>query len=88
MRVLVESEGGNSHLADRAGEVLESCDVCEAFDKAPHVPTAGTSTASMFNEKAQVGLLFSGDLIALQAMDMFPKYSSLLPAQPKNPQEV
>ena len=57
-RELVDSDGGMSHLANRADEVLENCDVCRAFDKAPRVPIAGTSAVSMFNEKVQVDLLF------------------------------
>ena len=38
-RVLVDSEGGNMHSVNSAGEVLEQCDVCRFFAKAPHVPT-------------------------------------------------
>ena len=67
---------------------MEHCDVCRAFDEAPHVPIAGTSTVSTFNEKVQVDLLCLDDLILLRAMDMFSKYSLPPPVQPKNPQEV
>ena len=88
IRVSVGSEGGNSHSANFADEVSENCDVCRALDKAPHVPNAGTSAVPMFNEKAQVDLPFLGDLVALRAMDMFSKYSLLLPVQPKNPREA
>ena len=84
----VDSENGNSHLVNFADEVLEHCDVCDALDKAPHVPIAGASTASVFNEKVQVDLPFSGGPIALQAVDMFPKYSLLPPVQSKNPHKV
>ena len=52
------------------------------------MPGLATSAASMSNGKAQVEVLFPGDLIALQAMDMFPKYSPLLSVQSKNPPEV
>ena len=69
-------------------EVLERCDVCRSFAKAPHDPIAGASTVSMFNGKAQAGLPFLGDIIALRAMDMFSKYSFLLPVQSENPQEA
>ena len=60
-RALVDSANGTSHLVPRVDEVLENCDVCRAFDKAPHVPIAGATTASAFNEKAQAGLPFLGD---------------------------
>ena len=49
---------------------------------------AGTSTASIFNGKAQVGPLFLGDIVAPRAMDMHSKYSMFLLAQSKNPREV
>ena len=55
-RVLADSECGNSNLVNFADDVLEHCDVCKAYEKAPHVPIAGTSPASTFNEKVQVGL--------------------------------
>ena len=42
----------------------------------------------MFNEKAQAGLLFLDDLIALHSVDMFSEYTLLLPFQSKNPKEV
>ena len=87
-RVLVDSDGGMSHLANYAVGVLGNCDVCRAFEEAPHVPTAGASAVPMFNEKAQVDLAFLGDLIRAHAMDVFPKYSLLPPANSKNPQEV
>ena len=73
---------------NQVDQVLETCDVCRAFDKAPHIPIDGTTTVSAFNEKVQVGLLFLGALIVAHAMDVFPKYSALQPAQSKNPQEV
>ena len=38
----------------------------------------------MFNEKAQADPLFLDDIIALHAMDMFPRYSLPLPVQPEN----
>ena len=75
-------------MVNFVGDVLEHCGVCEAFDKAPHVPTARTSTVAAFNEKVQVDLLFLGNLIVLRAMDLFSENSLLLPAQCENPQEV
>ena len=56
-RVQVDSGGGTSHSANHVDAALETCDVCRAFDKAPH---AGTSAVSTFNEKVPVDLLFCG----------------------------
>ena len=80
-RSLADQDGGNFHLVDNADEVLEQCEVCRAFDKAPHVLAVGTSTASMSDEKAQVDLMFSGNLIDPHAMDMYPKYALPLPVR-------
>ena len=52
-RALVDSDGGNSHLVNFAGDVLDQCDVCRASDQAPHIPIADTSVASMFNERCR-----------------------------------
>ena len=73
----MDSEGGNSHLANVADESLEHCEFCKAFNRAPYVPISGTLTVSVFYEKAQVDLPFLGDLIAMRAMDLFPRYSAL-----------
>ena len=58
---------------------------CRAFGRAPQVPLAGTSTASMVNEKLQIDLLSLGDIAALRVMDVAPTYSFLAPARPANP---
>ena len=68
--------------------MLETCDACRAFDKAPHVPIAGTTTVSSFNKKVQVDLLLLDDPIVVYAMDVFSKYSLLRLAQSENPQEA
>ena len=65
-------------LANCADEVLEHCEVCRSFNKAPHV--------SMRSGKLQVDLPYSGDLIALRAMDVYRKHSPLIPARSGNPQ--
>ena len=49
-------DGDNMYLLTYANEVLEQCEVCRPFDKAPRVPVAGTSTVSMLNEKLQADL--------------------------------
>ena len=87
-RVLVDSDGGISQLANHVDRVLETPAVCRAFDKAPQIQIAGTTTLSAFNEKVQVDLLFLGDLIVMHAIDVFSKYSLLRPAQSGNLQEV
>ena len=84
----MDSDSGNAHRVNYVDEVLGRCEVRRASDKAPHVPISGTPTASMFNEKVQVDLLFLGDIVALRAMDTYTKNSLLLPVQPKHPQEV
>ena len=61
-RVLVDSEWGVLRLLQHADEVLEHRYVCQAFDRAPHVPIVGTSTVLMFNTALQVDLLFLGDI--------------------------
>ena len=77
-----------SHLVNQVDKVLETSDVCRAFDKAPHIPIAGTTAVSAFNEKVEVDLPFLDDLIVVHAMDVFSKYPLLHPAQFKNPQKV
>ena len=59
-RGLVDSEGGNPHLADHVDGVLEFREIRRALDEATHVPIAGASAAPMFSETAQVDLLFFG----------------------------
>ena len=76
------------HPAKYVDEVSEHCEVCRAFDEAPHAPIAGIFAVSMFSEKLSADLLFWGDLVALRAMDFFP--NDLLPilARPQYPQEA
>ena len=84
-RVLADSEGGNLHLVASANEELAQREVCQAFDRAPHVPAAGTSIVAMLSEKLLADLLFLGDIIALQTMDPFSTYSLLIRVRTKNP---
>ena len=74
-REVADSERNNMPLITCVYEVLASCEVCQASEKAPHVPAAGTSTVAMFNEKLQADLLFLDDVIALHIMDVYSKYS-------------
>ena len=82
--VSVDFERENAHLAKYVEEVSEQCDVCRAFEKAPHVPIAGTPTVSKFNGKLHVDLLFLGDSVALRTTDILSKCSLVVPARPKN----
>ena len=54
----MDAEEDNLSLLRHVEEVVNQCDVCKAFDKAPRAPIAGTSTVAMFNEKLQVDLIF------------------------------
>ena len=76
---IVDSDGGMSHLATHVDAALGDCDVCRVFDKAPHVPIAGTSAVSVFNVKVQVDLLFLGELVVAHAMDVSSRFSLLRP---------
>ena len=51
------------------------CEVCRAFDTAPYLPAAGTSSVSPFGDKLRADLLFLDDTIALNATGAYPKYS-------------
>ena len=87
-RVLVDAEGDTQCLLQHVDGVVSQCDTCKPFEKAPHIPIAGTSTVSMFNERLQMDLLFLDGIIASHIMDAFSKYSILTRARSKNPQEV
>ena len=62
-RVLVDSEGGNMHVATRADEVLEQYEVRRAFDKVPRAPARvlALSPCSMRNCSAilRLGVILS-----------------------------
>ena len=57
MRALVDSGGDHAHLITCVDEELAQCEGCQAFDREPHDPVAGTSTVAMCNEKLQADLL-------------------------------
>ena len=57
-------------------------------DEAPRLPITAPPAVSIFSEELRAELFFSGDVIALHAMDVLPEYSLLMPARPKNPQEI
>ena len=60
------------HLIACADEVPAQCEVCQAFEKAPHVPAAGTLTVAMFHEKLRADASFLDDVIALHFMGVIP----------------
>ena len=87
-RVSADPGRGNMHLITCADEVLALCEGCRAFDKAPHVPVAGTSAAATFNGKLKADLSFSADVIALHIMGASSESSPLIPVRTESPQEV
>ena len=65
---------GNMHLPNYVDGELEHCEVCRPVYRAPHAPSAGTSTVFVRNGKLHVDLLFLVDLVVLRAMDVSSKY--------------
>ena len=80
----MDSDRENAHLVMNADEVLGRRDICRAFDKAPHVPIAGTPTLSICSEKLQEDVPFLDDTIASCAIDVSSRYSLLIPVRPEN----
>ena len=87
-RTMVEADGRAGSLVQYVDEVVRNCEVCRAFDMAPSIPIAGTSTVSAFNEKLQIDLLFLDEHIVLHVLDIFSRYSLMVPVRSKNPEEV
>ena len=75
-------------MAPYADEVLELREIRRASATAQHIPIASTSAASMRNGKVRVDLLFSGDAMALRAVDDFSMRSLSIPVSSKYPKEV
>ena len=48
-RVVADSSGETVGSVNYVYEVSERSTICRAFDKAPHIPTAGASMVSTFN---------------------------------------
>ena len=85
-RASLNSDGVTMHLLTCVDEVARQCEVCQASDKAPRVPVAGTSAVAMFNGKLQVDLLFLEDIIAVHVIDVFSRRPLLQPVHTKNSQ--
>ena len=64
----MDAEGANKRLLAVMNEVVGQCEVRQAFDTAPHLPLAGTSSAPLFKKELQVDLLFLGNVIDLRAV--------------------
>ena len=50
-RGLVDADGETVGLVSSVDEVMQQRDVCRAFDEAPYLPIAATSSASSFSEE-------------------------------------
>ena len=87
-RVLVDAEGDTQSRIQHVDDVVSQRDACKAFEKAPRIPTPGTSSVSMFNERLRTDLLFLDEIITLQIMHVFSKYPILARARSEHPQEV
>ena len=57
-QISATAEGANERLLARADEVVNQREVCQALEKAPHLPVAGSSPVLTFDEKIQVDLPF------------------------------
>ena len=66
----MNSNGETLGFVNFADEGLELCEICLAFDIAPHIPIAGTSPVSMFGEELRANLLRLDDAIALRATEV------------------
>ena len=84
-RLLAGSNGDSMHLVNYVDEVLEQCEVCRAMDKAPQVPTAGTSASSKFFEELEVDVLFLDDITTMRAMAALPENPPPIPGRSQNP---
>ena len=83
-----ENDGKAGGLIPLVDDAVRGCEICRAFDAAPTIPVASTSTASSSNEKVRVVLLFLGDLVALHLLDLFSRCPLLVPVRSKRPEEV
>ena len=87
-RILVDAESVSNTALKVAGDEVVQCEVRQVFDVAPHLPIAGTSVVSVFNEKVQVVPDCSDDFIALRANGHCSEYPLLARISSKRPPEV
>ena len=86
-RVFVDSNGETMGSVHYVSELLEQCGSCRVFDKAPHIPIAGSFPVQVFIGKLKVDPLAAGDGIASHATDVYSKNSPVIPARSKKPQK-
>ena len=79
--------GGNKRLLNFADKVARQREVCQASDKAPCIPVAGTPSSAT-NQKLQVDLLIPGNIAALRAMDVYPEFPHSSRVFSRNPLDV
>ena len=72
-RAPVASDRGAMDLLRYMDEVLRRCGMCGALEAAPHLPNAGSSSASSFNGNLQADLLCPDDAIALHSKDVYSR---------------
>ena len=84
----MERGGRTMGLMNFAYRVLRQREACRAFDTAPHLPIAGTSTASSFNEKPLVDLPFFDDAIPSRAAGIYSEQFLLIRLRLENPSEA
>ena len=83
-RVLEDSAAGSANLAPCVDAASGQRETRRGFEKASHIPIAGTQyRCSMGNSKRKRLLL--DDTIALRAIDVFPEYSLYEPRAPRKP---
>ena len=70
----MDAEHASNAVLKVAGEGVGRCKVCQAVDKAPRLPIASTPMVSAFNAQVREDILFSGDIAALRAMELYPTY--------------
>ena len=46
-RILADADGVGTNVLKVVNSAASECEVCMAFEKTPHVPAAGTSSASV-----------------------------------------
>ena len=85
-RISLDAERTNRKRLGRLAEVVSQREVRQALEKAPHVPAArGASSVPAFSARIQVDILFSADIIVLNAMAVYSGYCLLAGVCPRRP---
>ena len=72
----MDSDWETTGSAKYADAESDQCEIRRAFDKAPNIPIAGTTTVTALNKKLQKSLLLLDDAVPLRAIDVLPFDSS------------